>query len=378
MKKTILIAPNSFKECADSVEISELLETYLSKQKDLKLIKKPISDGGDGFLNVCRFHFGGEIRKYQISSAYDDSLLECPVLYVKCAKDIYIESAEVLGLKVVQEKYRNPLRLSSKGLGELLLKINQDVKNGIIEAQKVNIGIGGTATIDMGLGMMSKVGLKLIDSTGRTLTVLPENLMSAREIEFVPEEFSFDIIPIIDVSNSLLGKDGGIWTYGQQKGASEADVVTIEKGFTNILNLLKNNNLGFSSDSLSGAGGGIPTAFQIFYNTHLMKSSEFILSKLKVAENANEIDYLITGEGAFDHQSNFKKGAGVIIENLNSKVDKIFLVCGKIELPGVSGLPKNVVPIEFRKYFKNKQESINNYKVGLEKASYEILKEINF
>jgi glycerate kinase len=145
-----------------------------------------------------------------------------------------------------------------------------------------------------------------------------------------------------------------------------------------MLNLLKNNDLEFSSNNLSGAGGGIPAAFQIFYNSRLLKASEFILNNLGVGSLIDEVDHIITGEGAYDHQSDFEKGAGVIIENLSSKVDKIFLVCGKIEQITISTLPKSVVPNELLKYFKNEQESINNYKEGLKKASAEILKEINF
>ncbi len=129
MKKRILISPNSFKECADSVSIAELIRDNLVHLKNTELIMKPISDGGDGFLNVCRFHFGGEIRKYSISTSYDNSRFECPVLYCEKRREVYIESAEVLGLKVVPSFYRNPLKLTSKGLGELLLKIETDVQN---------------------------------------------------------------------------------------------------------------------------------------------------------------------------------------------------------------------------------------------------------
>ena len=180
------------------------------------------------------------------------------------------------------------------------------------------------------------------------------------------------------MSNSLLGIDGGIWVYGTQKGAKEKELNTIENSFVHILNLLKNNNLCFSSHILSGAGGGIPAALQLFFNSPLMKSSEYILNKLKIGENTNEVDYIITGEGAYDHQSNYEKGAGVIVENFQSKVNKIFLVCGRIEPKSIFKLSKNVIPIELRNYFKSEQESIEKLREGIERASEEILKEINF
>ena len=184
IKNRILIAPNSFKECADSVTIAELIKDNLNHLENAELIVKPISDGGDGFLNVCNYYFGGEIRTYKISTAYDETILDCPVLYIESKKEIYIESAEVLGLKKVPLTFRNPLKLSSKGLGELFLKIKQEIKQNKLNVEKVYVGIGGTATIDMGLGMMSKLGLKLIKASGEEVNVSPENFSITKSIDY--------------------------------------------------------------------------------------------------------------------------------------------------------------------------------------------------
>jgi len=74
--KNILVAVNSFKETADAVEVAELFNKYLDKSL-FKVILKPISDGGDGFLEVCRFHFGLEILDYTINTPYDDTFMDC-------------------------------------------------------------------------------------------------------------------------------------------------------------------------------------------------------------------------------------------------------------------------------------------------------------
>ena len=185
-RKRILISPNSFKECADSVIIAELIRDELKILKNVDLITKPVSDGGDGFLNVCKFYVGGEVRYYNIVTAYDESTFECPVLYSENRKEIYIESALVLGLMVVPITFRNPLKLTSKGLGKLLVEINNDVKRGRIKVENVFIGIGGTATIDMGMGMMSELGLKLFDSENKEITMLPENFLNIQEIRYEP------------------------------------------------------------------------------------------------------------------------------------------------------------------------------------------------
>ena len=204
-----------------------------------------------------------------------------PALNVRCficekRREVYIESAEVLGLKVVPLVYRNPLRLSSRGLGELLQRIEADVQNKKIKAEKVYIGIGGTATIDMGIGMMSEMGLKLFDASGKELSVIPENYYLADEFNYQPSKFSFELIPVIDVTNTLFGERGGIQVFGIQKGVNKKNISVMEKSFNHLLKLFENKDLEVLTNSLSGAGGGIPAAFQIFYKTGLLNSSEFI------------------------------------------------------------------------------------------------------
>jgi len=360
----ILIAPNSFKECVDSVTIAELIRYYLASLKNTELITKPISDGGDGFLSVCKFYFGGKIRKYSISTSYDESKFECPVLYCESRKEIYIESAEVLGLKIVPIYHRNPLKLSSKGLGELLKLIEKDHQNGKIKVEKVYIGIGGTATIDMGIGMMAKLGLQLLNSDRKELNVIPENFHLGKRIEYKPAKLSFKIIPIVDVINPLLGTEGGIQVFGKQKGASEETISNLEKSFNHLVNLFEYNGLVVSSDKLLGAGGGMPAALQIFHKVSIMYASEFINYNLEIEK--------------YHFQSNLGKGAGVLIEMFSPYVKLIFLVCGRISNNSISRLPRNVIPIELNRYFENQYNSITNYQEGLKKASGEIRKELNF
>ena len=380
MRKRILISPNSFKECADSVNIAGLIRDNLAELTVAELIVKPISDGGDGFLNVCKYYFGGEIRNYSISKAYEDTNFDCPVLYCEKRKEMYIESAEVLGLKVVPLFYRNPMKLTSKGLGQLLKQIETDICNSKIIVKKVYLGVGGTATIDMGIGMMSELGLKLFDSEGELENVLPETYKKVQRFDFHSVKFPFELITIVDVTNPLLGPQGGVRVFSPQKQADEMKILQLEEGFYHLLKLFKNKGLQLSLNTLSGAGGGIPAAIQIFLDTEMLSSLEFIEYHLGLHKysDLDLVDYLITGEGAYDHQSRFGKGVSVLLELLHSKVEKIFLVCGKISDESFAKLPQNVYPIELNKYFSSQNEAINNYKNGLNKACQEIIEQLNF
>lgn len=111
---------------------------------------------------------------------------------------------------------------------------------------------------------------------------------------------------------------------GPQKGANENSIILLMNYFNHLINLLENKKLSISSQSLSGAGGGIPASLQIFYNTPLYSSQDFILQDIGLKSLTDEVDYLITGEGSFNHQSSFGKGAGILIDLFKSSVKKYF------------------------------------------------------
>ena len=77
----ILIAPNSFKEVADSDKVAELFGKYLQSKASYSIETLPISDGGDGFLNVCKSIFNLETLNYEITTPYDETKLSCEVGY---------------------------------------------------------------------------------------------------------------------------------------------------------------------------------------------------------------------------------------------------------------------------------------------------------
>ena len=157
-------------------------------------------------------------------------------------------------------------------------------------------------------------------------------------------------------------------------------ISTLENNFNHLLKLFENNELMVSSNSLSGAGGGIPAALQIFYKSNIFNAAEFIEYHLGLHEysDVETTDYLITGEGAYDHQSPFGKAVGVLMNLCQLNVEKIFLVCGKISEESFTKLPQNVYPIEINKYFSSQNEAIKNYKSGLNKACQEIIEQLNF
>ncbi len=368
----VLIAPNTYKEVADSVKASDLFSIYLTTKKEINLIKKPISDGGDAFLNICRNIYKLKTLSYDITKCYNNNLMSIKVGYNENNSTIYIESADILGLKVIPKNQRNPGIINSKGLGDLLSRLKEDADTKKIKIDTVFIGIGGTGTNDLALGACSRFGLKVFNNTSE-LQIEPINYHKIKIIEWPEPELPFKIIPIIDVNNELLGESGATLMFGKQKGANNEELQIIEKGFQNIVDILIKMDMVDNKRNLSGAGGGLAAGLSIFFNAEPKKAKDFIMEDLSFDKLKNNIDYIVTGEGSFDTQSLMDKGCGIVINEFKDSVKRIFLVCGKIDSEVKEKLNTNVYCIELSKYFNSVEESINNFEKGIELACKEIL-----
>ncbi len=371
MNKKILVAPTDFKESISAIRVAEIISKKLSSLlhgKNYEIVNLPVSDGGDGFLNSISLLKKTEKLTISIPRHYDfDSYFDVAFLYDKNEKSLYVESANVLGLKLTPENKRNPLFNSSYGLGILLKKLGEMNRNGEIRIEKVIIGIGGTSTQDLGLGIASAFGLRL-QKCSHPLPVLPKFYRKAEKILFDKTKFelSYKILTVADVRNPLLGERGSNRIFAKQKGASQSDIKILEEGFQNIIRLLRIKN----TENLSGAGGGLAFGLQYFFNAGIIPAEEFIIENfLKHHANSNAV---ITGEGKIDKQTFGGKAPGIIYEFFNKRKIPVFFIVGENELIENS----NFIVEEIYAYYKDKIDSIKNPEKGIELATEKIANKI--
>ena len=360
----------ALKEVADSDKVAALFSKYLDGGS-FETGNLPVSDGGDGFLNVCSAVFNLEMLRYNISTPYNESKFECEAGYDREARKIYIESARVLGLKVIPEDKRSPLIISSKGMGDMLAAIKNDIDKGSIQVDEVVIGVGGTGTSDLGLGVCSRFGLELYDIFGKKDRVIPEYFYRIKDIKWDEPVLPFKITTVIDVENPLLGKKGAARTFGPQKGADKGEIEVMELGFTKIVNILKNKGLKRSFDELSGAGGGLAAGLHLFFNASSIKAEKFIIEELKLEDKIKDFDIVITGEGNFDEQTLDGKGAGIVLRMASRQNKRVILCCGNVENKVKDKLGEIDI-IELTSFFDSREESIKNFEKGIELASGKI------
>ena len=367
--KKLLLAPNSFKECSYSTQVAYMLAEILETEDRLNISKFPISDGGDGFLDVCSKNFNLKVLTFETIKPYIDALLKVRVGYNSTDKALYIESAKVIGLNLIPKDKRHPLLLNTKGLGILF---NSVIESGL-NVDKVVLGIGGTGTSDLGLGFCSVFGLELFDLSGKQIEIIPANFQKINKIKWPNIELPFRLELIKDVDNKLLGSKGSARTFARQKGATEFEIGILEQGFSKILKLTETNKLAQSAGKLSGAGGGLAAGLQIFFDARTIKAKDFINGMLSDKLTEFAPDFVLTGEGAFDKQSLMDKGAKVVIEQCISRNIPVILLCGKIDKNSIKGYGDKVFPIELQSFFESQQDSINNFQKGLELAGKGII-----
>ena len=321
----VLVAVNEFKGSLSSVEIGNTIKSTLSNRySNLEVLTEAVADGGDGFLDIFK---NFEKKKFKTVNAASQEII---VSYLENLdrKEAVIEIAEVIGLKQLSDADKDPYKTSTVGLGRL---INNLLDKGI---KHFIIGLGGSATNDCGIGMLSELGVRFLNESGKLCRHGIEDLSEICEIDLSGinkklEEANFTII--CDVNNPLYGNNGATYVYSGQKGLDERNFSEVDEYIINFSNLVsKKINNDFSNFEGSGAAGGLGFAFLSFCNSRIQGGSKFMIEYLDLEKKISEIDILITGEGKLDSQSYMGK-APIELARIAKKYNKkVIFLAGSI------------------------------------------------
>ena len=323
MKALIMI--DSFKGSLSSKELGLITKNEL-KKKNIDSDYFPISDGGEGFLELVQSF--KKIKKINIAS-FDALFRPINTYYLYDVKNLvsYIELANVSGITLLTKDELNPFITSTYGLGVL-------IKDAILKgSKKIVIGIGGSATNDGGAGMLEAMGVKFLKNGNLIQKLNNEKLKLIEDIDL--SEFNklidgIEVLVMSDVSNPLLGKTGATHVYSPQKGARINDLSILEKNMEHFSIVSKNAlERDYSNYPGSGAAGGAGFALLSYLKASLTPGIDFILDEITKLD-LSTYDTVITGEGKIDSQSLYGKVISGVIKKFNDK--RIILVCALNEL----------------------------------------------
>lgn len=319
---TILIAPDSFKECLSAHEVCSFIEEgILRVSPHIKCIKHPMADGGEGTLEAMVLSTNGRTIETEVLDPLGRPIRASFGLLGECEETAIIEMARASGLERLTKEERNPLVTTSYGTGQLIkAAMDQGVKT-------ILIGIGGTATNDGGVGALQALGAKFIGEAGQEVGFGGGQIGNIHKIDLTQLDKRIKTTTFIgacDVTNPLLGAQGASVVFSPQKGATEEMVHALEENMQVLSHRL--GEMGFEGLELcpgSGAAGGMGYAILTLLGGRLERGVELVMDYSKLNEHILEADLVITGEGKIDTQTKFGKvpfGVGKRCKSLNKPV----------------------------------------------------------
>ena len=297
----VVIAPDSFKECASAEAVSAALAAgWLRVYPEADVVRVPMADGGEGTVAALVAATGGSLTTATVTGPLGEPVVATYGVLGDGATAI-IEMAAASGLPLVPPERRDPRVATTHGTGEL---IRNALDRG---AGRIIVGIGGSATNDGGAGMAQALGFSLMDRRGKELQPGGAALAQLARIDSSrkhPRLDACEILVACDVTNPLCGPNGASRVYGPQKGASETTVLELDAALRHYGKVIE-EQLGVSVSDVPGAGaaGGLGAGLLAFANAKLRPGVELVAEACALAERMRGAYLVITGEGRLDAQS---------------------------------------------------------------------------
>ena len=304
----IVAAPNAFKGSLTATEAAAAMAAGIrSVLPAAEIVKVPVADGGDGLVDVAVEALEGERRTLTVTGPRNDPVA-ADYCYVPAMGLVTVEMALASGLALLPDHKRDPMRTTTYGTGEL-------IRAGLaLGVTRIDVGIGGSATNDGGIGMAQALGARFLDQDGRELPGVGASLGQIAEIDLSgldPRIETTHFEAVCDVDNPLCGPRGAAAVYGPQKGASPAQVEELDRGLGHLAALIKAQT-GRAVAEMPGAGaaGGLGAGLHACLGAELRQGIDIIFELVGLKEKMAGADLVLTGEGQIDFQTVFGKAPG--------------------------------------------------------------------
>ena len=324
----VLLAPAQFKESISAGDVASCWQQALV-ERGISSVSRPISDGGEGFLDAF-LNAGGTEVKVSVTDALGQPVESS---YVLAENTAYVQMSRASGLEQIPPDQRDPLRSSTFGTGVL---IKHAIGTGV---NKVVVGLGGSATNDGGLGIFQALGGKLMKGAQALEYLWDIDNNCVLETRDFPAEVP-DFTAATDVQNPLLGSKGATWVYAEQKGLSPELFPEMDRKMALWADLVEGwKGAKFRDLPGTGAAGGLGFGLMGLFNASLEPGFDIISTELNLEDEINRADIVITGEGKMDSQSEYGKAPFRLIQLCRRLGKPVWVIAGHItHLPdGIAG-----------------------------------------
>ncbi len=369
MKPHFLIAPNAFKNSLSAGEAALAIRNGLL-QSGLECTCEcfPIGDGGDGTVDLIIERLGGTRSETAARdplgrkiTTYFGLVGEAPAAATHVPSTpapavatstsaaatstsaptpltALIEMANASGLRLLTHSELNPQRALSHGTGDLI-RAALDKK-----ARRIIIGMGGSATVDGGTGILEALGVRFLDAQGEPLKNLPESLTNLASIDTAkldPRLSDTELIVLCDVDNQLLGPSGSAAIFGPQKGATPQAVAQLDAALSRLSEIVKEKTgRDMRTVMYGGTAGGAAAGLYGLLNATLVNGIDYFLDITDFDKALSVATWVITGEGSIDEQTLQGKGPFGVASRAKRTGLPVIGLAGRIPLDPSAGLKK--------------------------------------
>jgi glycerate kinase len=324
----IIVAPDSFKGNMSAPQACTLIEAgILRADHGARVFKIPLADGGEGTARAVTEAAGGRFVKAAVTGPLGGTV-EAEFGLIENGQVAVLDMASASGIELVSRERLNPLKATSRGTGELIAAA---LDSG---ARELIIGIGGSATNDGGIGMISALGFRVLDAQGAPVGDGGEALakIAAVDISGVDRRLKeVSIKAACDVTNPLLGPRGASAVFGPQKGATPEMVTLLDAGLAKLGKAWITAGLAKDVEQPGdGAAGGVGAAMRICLGATMESGAMLVMKYAGFFNRLPEADLVITGEGMTDGQTAGGKLCSVVARETRKADVPVALISGAL------------------------------------------------
>jgi len=338
----VLFAPDSFTGSLTAAQATAaMIEGWRGTRPADELLGVPMSDGGPGFVEAVTTGWARSQVAFQAATVKVIGPTGDPVTATFALSEgtAFVESAQVCGLDLIESAHRDPWRQSSRGLGQLC---QEAIAMG---AERIVVGLGGTGTIDAGLGFLGALGALAYDAEGHDVSPAllegPSAFESIAWIDMAPATRTLagvDVVVASDVDVPLLGPSGAARGFGAQKfpvptAVDEVELIHLDEVLGRVAGLAQG---GMEMADLmgrpgAGAAGGLGWAL-LAVGGVVTPGSSMVLSAVSFEELIRGVDLVVTGEGSLDWQSRRGKVVAAVAEAAAQRGIPVIALAGRVDL----------------------------------------------
>lgn len=324
MPPVVLIAPAAFKGTLSPRVVAAALAAGVRRARpDARVLECPVADGGNGLLDVV-LPAGAVRERVAVTGPIGDSV-SAELAWIDGETAIF-ESASACGLALVEPEDRDPLRTTTRGVGELIWTAADR------GARTIVVGLGGSATVDGGTGAARGLGWTFAGPHGP----LEEGGGSLADLVAIGRGWGLDpatrVVALADVATPLLGERGAAPVFGPQKGARPEEIPRLAAGLARLAELwAAAGRPELAMLPMGGAAGGLGAGLVYFAGAELVGGAAWVFERIGFDAALATADLVLTAEGVFDRTSLVGKATGEVVRRAQAARKKVAVVAGRVE-----------------------------------------------